>query len=255
MELWAEYFTKLEKGTAPTKPKDFKAYRRATVRKRLVDLFHRKCAYCEHRVLAIAHGDIEHWRPKKAIQLSDGTKRDRGYWWRAADWENLLLSCTLCNQPPGKGIKFPVADEGLRATGPDDEAGEEPLLLDPTTDHPENHLEIATDGERRGLVVPLHDGGSEDRKARSSIDVFRLNRPDLVVERREALSQAVSLVLDVRLALRTIEALPPGSLRSDQLATLRSKLKDLHDKVTPASEFLALTRPIVEPFLVEIGAK
>lgn len=71
-----------------------------------------------------------------------GVDNHPGCWWLAARWENLLLSCTLCNQPPDKGTKFPVAEEGESGVSTEQEAGEVPLLLDPCVDHPENHLKI-----------------------------------------------------------------------------------------------------------------
>lgn len=45
-----------------------------------------KCAYCESATSAVAHGDVEHFRPKS------------GYWWLAYCYDNFLYSCQLCNQ-------------------------------------------------------------------------------------------------------------------------------------------------------------
>lgn len=45
-----------------------------------------KCAYCEAPVSAVAHGDVEHFRPKSE------------YWWLAYTYDNYLFSCQICNQ-------------------------------------------------------------------------------------------------------------------------------------------------------------
>jgi hypothetical protein len=55
-----------------------------------------KCAYCEAPTDVVAHGDVEHFRPKSA------------YWWLAYCFDNYLYSCQICNQTY-KGDKFPIA--------------------------------------------------------------------------------------------------------------------------------------------------
>jgi hypothetical protein len=110
--------------------------------------FHGKCAYCESLIDANQPGDLEHFRPKKAVTDfagksemvdDDGTiKAHPGYYWLAYDWRNLLPACWLCNsvstqktagKRTGKGNYFPV--QRFRAINPGDEAKEEPLLINP----------------------------------------------------------------------------------------------------------------------------
>lgn len=55
-----------------------------------------KCAYCESPTGVVAHGDVEHFRPKSV------------YWWLAYCYDNYLYSCQICNQSH-KGNKFPVS--------------------------------------------------------------------------------------------------------------------------------------------------
>ena len=55
-----------------------------------------KCAYCEASTQIVAHGDVEHFRPKSV------------YWWLAFVFDNYLFSCQICNQSY-KGDKFPIA--------------------------------------------------------------------------------------------------------------------------------------------------
>jgi uncharacterized protein (TIGR02646 family) len=47
---------------------------------------HGKCAYCEANTDVVAHGDVEHYRPKSI------------YWWLAYTYDNYLFCCQICNQ-------------------------------------------------------------------------------------------------------------------------------------------------------------
>jgi hypothetical protein len=64
-----------------------------------------KCAYCEADTAVVAHGDVEHFRPKDL------------YWWLAYCYDNYLFSCQICNQTH-KGNKFPLAKPGLKLAEP-----------------------------------------------------------------------------------------------------------------------------------------
>jgi len=59
-----------------------------------------KCAYCEADTAVVAHGDVEHFRPKDV------------YWWLAYCYDNYLFSCQICNQS-FKGANFPVAGPAM----------------------------------------------------------------------------------------------------------------------------------------------
>jgi uncharacterized protein (TIGR02646 family) len=61
-----------------------------------------KCAYCEAPTSAVAHGDVEHFRPKSV------------YWWLSYCYENYTYSCQICNQT-FKGDRFPVHGPAMRA--------------------------------------------------------------------------------------------------------------------------------------------
>ena len=54
-----------------------------------------KCAYCESPTDTVAHGDVEHFRPKSK------------YWWLAYCYDNYLYACQICNEVH-KGDEFPV---------------------------------------------------------------------------------------------------------------------------------------------------
>lgn len=68
--------------------------------------------------------DVEHYRPKGGYLDPDGTLCQPGYYWLAADWNNLFPSCIDCNREReqimvkgqakklGKANKFPLVDAG-----------------------------------------------------------------------------------------------------------------------------------------------
>lgn len=96
-----------------------------------------KCCFCETKISAGSHGDVEHYRPKKGVTEDPS---HGGYWWLAYEPTNLLLSCQVCNQSY-KGNQFPLKDEAKRAKTPDDSlSDEEPLLLNPLMCDPERHI-------------------------------------------------------------------------------------------------------------------
>jgi uncharacterized protein (TIGR02646 family) len=72
-----------------------------------------KCAYCEANTEVVAHGDVEHYRPKS------------NYWWLAYTYDNYLYACQICNQSyksdnfPFNGIQFP--EPQIRANSTDNE--------------------------------------------------------------------------------------------------------------------------------------
>ena len=160
----------------------FKVYKDAEVKAALEKLFHGKCAYCETFYSVQAPVDVEHYRPKSAVEGDDDHP---GYWWLAMDWDNLLPSCIDCNrrrkQPTpksgaslgvlhdgatkifntGKKDAFPIAGTRAEAEG-DDLDDEEAYLLDPTRDDPDDFLEYHLDPDNlTGLIMPRATGGAD----------------------------------------------------------------------------------------------
>jgi uncharacterized protein (TIGR02646 family) len=183
----------------------FRAYKHDEIRDALLDAFDRVCAYCEAPVPSI---EIEHYRPKGAIQTEAG-RRSPGYYWLAADWENLLPSCHPCNtrlrteyadgrRSSGKGTWFPLEDESSRATAAGEEARERPLLLHPYFDEPADHLEFVEEG----VVRPRRDAdGAPSRKGDTTITLLGLNRrglPDARRDRQVVLAVAHRAALDAQ---------------------------------------------------------
>ena len=137
---------------------------------RLTAQFNGKCAYCESPFAE----HIDRFRPRAGVSESSGVYLGDHYWRQAFAWENLYLVCAACNRH--KGNRFPV--HGQRATA---DATREQLmkehaqLLDPCEVDPKVHLVFSVDGRVAGRT----DEG------RISIEVFALNRSDLVRDRAQ----------------------------------------------------------------------
>lgn len=174
-------------GPPSAKAFPFAAYKCAEAKKELESLFHGKCAYCETYYSSSAPVDVEHFRPKGAVE---GDAVHPGYWWLAMAWDNLLPSCIDCNrrrnQPTptpsislkslfskqfsaqvrvlstGKQHAFPV--KGKRLTYGDGRSvdSEEALLIDPTNEDPNDDIEFLVDPVIGvSLVLPRGKGSPE----------------------------------------------------------------------------------------------
>jgi hypothetical protein len=111
-----------------------------------------KCAYCEAPTATVAHGDVEHFRPKST------------YWWLAYCYDNYLFSCQICNQS-FKGDNFPHDGTQMNLETPLPALMTEAEILalapflapDPLNDaegHPMSKFITAVKKEKAGLVDP-----------------------------------------------------------------------------------------------------
>lgn len=172
----------------------------------LIQLFNGKCAYCEANFRTVSYGDVEHYRPKgkvtdaanKTVTLPNG-ERHPGYYWLAYDYGNLMPACARCNQGEAKKNKFPIADGSTRAVSADDPLdAERPLLINPydTSDDPRSHIRFATTKDGASLAGFVH---ALDAKGEASIDVYNLNRQELIEDRRaEQQDVANSLLMSLQ---------------------------------------------------------
>lgn len=160
-----------------------------------------KCAYCEASTTKVAHGDVEHFRPK-----------DR-YWWLAYCYENYSFACQVCNQS-NKGNKFPISGPQLAEPPlPPEDLGEEELLAvlaritpdplreeegmsreefvriltaeqtdlpDPYLIDPEPLFRWQADPNKKEVAIEPRDGSPDAQRVhRAAADVFGLNRDEL----------------------------------------------------------------------------
>ncbi len=112
-----------------------------------------KCAYCESPTDTVAHGDVEHFRPKSK------------YWWLAYCYDNYVYACQICNQVH-KGDEFPIHATAGVWTGPALPAPPTPATLaalaetlipdalDLTAGHALADFLVAAGKEKAGLVDP-----------------------------------------------------------------------------------------------------
>ncbi len=139
-------------------------------RNRLQEIYHGKCAYSEVKLGPVSETYIHHYRPRILYPPLE------------FEWSNLLPVSPACARAAGK--KFPI--KGRRAEEfPEDRAHrladsqfllrEEPLLLNPETDTPENHLSFSPEGIIFGIT----------EKGRKTIETFELNNSSLIAERKK----------------------------------------------------------------------
>lgn len=244
---------------------DFSVYKDDEVKEALRRLFHGKCAYCESRFSHVAPEDIEHWRPKGAVQLDDGSEQKPGYYWLAATWSNLLPSCIDCNRrrrqedardpastQSGKEGLFPVVSARWTRHDQADRNGEEPLLLDPCIDDPRQYLEVSY-VDKKAVVRELKpEGTRENRRARESIRVFGLNRSELEKVRQEQRLELEGRFEEVRLNLENLPHLPPDR-RVPTRQHILTKLGELKRERRPQSTYLLMKLPLIDAFIVEVA--
>ncbi len=250
----AEEFFALPENKEKKMHPEFKAYKNKKVAKALVDLFNGKCAYCESTYMVASPTDIEHYRPKSAVMV-DGKLKRPGYYWLAADWENLLPSCIDCNRirqhnivgigplKLGKGNRFPLdmnlEDRKDLELSPGVEQEEKRLLLDPCRDNPEDHLEFFEDGTVR---AKKKNGGQQSKIGRASIEVYALLRKPLVDERRSRALQVLDQIATANFLLKKFD-----SEKDDEvLEHLKRVVAELKRQIADDRPYLALTRKLVK---------
>jgi hypothetical protein len=253
----------------------FKAYKGADVSVALRKLFHGKCAYCESFFASTAPVDIEHYRPKGAVEGAGG---HRGYWWLAMKWENLLPSCIDCNRrrrqttvtpgmtleqlevaflqrPPestGKKDAFPIRGANHASNENDPLDNEDPLLLDPTNtnDDPARHLRWPLEGET-AMVVPTLAAGEEDPYAVASIHVYGLNRLDLVQQRTRLLQELRASAKHIR-SLIDLSANAAQPIRHQLIDLARGQVALMEAKAGPKEPHSELAAAFVKQFRLEL---
>ncbi|HEV2642279.1 MAG TPA: retron system putative HNH endonuclease [Candidatus Elarobacter sp.] len=235
----------------PEKPYDWDTYFHSDVKDALYAVFGPKCAYCEGKYAAFHAMIVEHFRPKGEVLEEDGMRLRPGYFWLAVDWDNLLASCIDCNSwryheldtgeriRRGKANRFPLSDPTKRARAPGDDDEAYRLLIDPTRDDPAQFL-CFTD---RGIVRPRQTHDSErQRRAEVSIDVFGLDRPELVDRRRDLAILVLDRIEEVRFYARLCEDYPNDIRFAAKKEQALAKLAELTHE---SAEFSALARDLV----------
>jgi uncharacterized protein (TIGR02646 family) len=254
-------------GTGRTNGFDFNAYGNHRVKAALSKMGEKKCAYCEKDYDATQPVDVEHFRPKGAVEGANG-RIQPAYWWLAADWTNLLPSCIRCNreetQPlydgtllkTGKGERFPLADETKRADAIDGEKGETPLLIDPSIEDPADYIAFV-DSDEFCIAVPVDpDPASLSfRRGRASIDIYGLNRQGLVEKRSAYRTRARARLATLRRKIYRLDALDPDDAegREDVSQDIDEALGELRAFLSGADLFTGMLTALIEPELREMN--
>lgn len=171
-------------------------YANQRVQDQLLVFFHGKCAFCEDFRNNERKEDgkpdwdwqTEHFRPKAGVSED---KTHHGYYWLGYECTNFLISCYTCNQQY-KGTQFPIMQGTTRLTVDHFiENGrletnrcsifhnifemEEPVLINPVKDKPQEFIEFFADGTVKG----------KNYRGEESIKIYGLNRMLLIVARKK----------------------------------------------------------------------
>lgn len=191
---------------------DDAVYTAKPVKRRLVEIHHYKCCYCEKQFRKSEQLDVEHFRPKGAVQQSVGQNLEKpGYYWLVYRWENLLLSCRVCNRQYKKAF-FPLADPMERAQPHlRNVEAEKPLFIDPASVDPRLHIRFEDDApiglteEGRETILRIgltRTNLRDDRLARLAQIKTSLD----IISTAEALSGSANLQTDAEKAREFIES-------------------------------------------------
>lgn len=220
-----------QSGAKKLEPKS-SIYGHASVKDALRAAQHGKCCFCEADFTHVAHGDVEHFRPKAGFQQKDGDPISKpGYYWLAYEWTNLFFSCQICNQTYKRNF-FPLSNPTKRARSHHDNVGaERAVLIDPAVEDPERFI-----GFREEVAFPKNNS----RRAKATIALVSLNRPQLLEARREYLEPLKLL----RALLKSIEArLAEGTDRDDELTAQAEQIRTfLQQRRKSSSQFTSMSR-------------
>jgi len=160
------------------------------VKNTLKELYDYKCAYCES-FIKNSYGEIEHYRPKKSLDLKkcDSTK---AYYWLAFSWDNLLPCCKKCNIP--KSNCFDIFDtrvdynnetlEELHKSLQSYNRIEKPKLLHPEIDVFEDDIVF----DHKGFM------SSDNEKVIYTSTICDLNRKNLREAREKIFTKYLNLL-------------------------------------------------------------
>ncbi|WP_304351343.1 hypothetical protein [Comamonas testosteroni] len=281
LEVARAYYTTLPR---PSAAFDFDAYSKYEVCLELDRIFRGKCAYCEASYQAVSARNVDHYRPKGAVAEDPSHP---GYWWLAAEWTNLLPSCLACNQRRrqvqfqqgmtlaqleqalqvqpsatyGKGDSFPTADAKWVDAEDGDLLIEDPLLIDPCTRNPADHLEWSFDFDASQNIweadplIPFLQGrqmnaGSRDSYGETSVAIYGLNRAGLIKDRMDTLRKMQLASVPI------VDAVDDLSQIADQTSAAALKLiarlarykAALLAYSRPSSPFSAMARAYIDAF-------
>ncbi|MCL6294868.1 hypothetical protein [Jejuia spongiicola] len=246
----------------------FSVYKNAKLKENLKIVFNDKCAYCESKLAHVTPPDIEHFRPKAAINpFTNQIDEDLiypGYYWLGADWDNLLWSCPLCNrktkqlipdavelEPLGKKNRFPVIANRVRSHHELISKEElERLLIDPCKENPADHLEFQLDGTVRSKI---DNQGNPNAMGEASKKAYALNRQDLVMARRKECKRLKVDLIGIRNTLKLIIRENDPAKKRKHKEEFNIMREAINDEFAVDSPFLAQKEVIISDFFEREG--
>jgi len=234
-------------------------FKATAVKAALNRLYHDKCGYCEAHITAVSYKNVEHYRPKNAVDIRDlsiGTTHS-GYYWLGNEWSNLLIACIWCNATGRKGTRFPLSNPIARVTIPpalvppppgtyNTAANhinhiylsvERPLIINPEVTNPSTHLKI----ERTGKLIERNASPQGNK----TIEILDLNRGGLLIKRKEIIDKIIN---DINKAIKA-HTRAANPLNANQY---KAQLEDLFDEIAegtkPTREYTMVYREILRNF-------
>jgi len=185
----------------------------------LAELFNGKCAYCESLLEKSQTIHTNRFRPKQFAMNLDGAVSKTHYWWLSYEWQNLYSSCSICDS--SKSTRFPV--EGKRLVAQQSSSKEEAILIDPCNE--KDFEEIHFYPKEDGFMVEL------TKRGKITIDIFKLNRPNLIQARKEVVKE-VQQMMEKAALLEDVgpayEKIKKNLLKSTDLGTAHTSVAHYH---------------------------
>lgn len=204
-------------------------------KKELWEYQNHKCCFCERKRDPNAEADVEHFRPKGAV---DEEPSHLGYQWLAYEWEHLFYSCKKCNYRPNKGTHFPIMGERAFKSG-DDLSAERPFFIKPDEENPEDFIQYEWVLYRDKMVMPK--GCDTEGRGEKTIKALGLDDCSLATERSKLLTD-IRIFVELLIKVETSEAPGAYSKYQEILGTLKQKT----DK---KSEFAGFVRYFLKSYL------
>lgn len=171
-----EYFDLEDEERAQRRPPiDRKIFRHPLVITKILENQYKKCAYCEQILQDDESINVSHYRPISNATLSEHRRSIIDYYaWYAYEWQNMLIVCKECNIAMRE--IFPLDGHPVKpmSTWREAELREKPLLLNPYTTNPSEHIMFTYEGEAVG----------RSNHGTTTIEVLDLNRSTLVSARK-----------------------------------------------------------------------
>jgi uncharacterized protein (TIGR02646 family) len=207
-------------------------YGAADVKQALRTAQHDKCCFCEAKLSHSQFGDVEHFRPKASARQHPDHPPTNGYYWLAFEWQNLYLSCEVCNRRH-KHELFPLAHPEQRVLSHHRSAelhAEQPMFVDPGHEDPASFIEF-----RREYAAAV----AGNARGFATCDALQLNRPSLVENRRECRQALLGCMTSLAIATQV------ENLSEDIYPAVIDALNAVVHAISDLGQYSAMSRAVV----------